>query len=369
MAMTTADLTAMAARGEALANAIALLLDGPAGKDLDARTELRVLLGKIASVLDQLADLRARILADYTAQRRAAAPALTADEEAVARSLSTALDECASRVSALQAAFREAVEAGVTLIGMPVQLPDEPDDIFVARFTAWFAATVSAEEPVPTAARETKIKFVRAIEAFYRYFTGYRTGEETDPATLGAHAGLSAWITQIYGAATFGAFILEEAIQSTGLGAWIAYGAEEYDVSESTLDIQTDLLEDYYSYLDALRPLMPLTYPAFLRFGAATGASNTAIRLAIEKKRAGKPPPTTGTLSVRSSPTNAEITLDGAPTGLLTPETFSKLAAGSHTIVLALPAGPRRPAMRADATVQISAGKKAELLVQLEEAT
>ena len=66
----------------------------------------------------------------------------------------------------------------------------------------------------------------------------------------------------------------------------------------------------------------------------------------------------TGSLSIRSEPSGARITIDGLPRGT-TPATIPNLSAGDHTVVLEL--GGRKAAQ----AVKIEAGSTAQLVVPM----
>jgi hypothetical protein len=66
----------------------------------------------------------------------------------------------------------------------------------------------------------------------------------------------------------------------------------------------------------------------------------------------------TGSLSIRSEPSGARITIDGLPRGT-TPATIPNLSAGEHSVVLEL--GGRK----ATQAVKIEAGSTAQLVVPM----
>lgn len=74
----------------------------------------------------------------------------------------------------------------------------------------------------------------------------------------------------------------------------------------------------------------------------AVAAVGIVAAVLLSKKSGGKSttttsvPPTTGNISITSTPTGAKVTLDGSDTGKTTPCTLTGIAPGSHTLLLEL---------------------------------
>lgn len=344
------------------------LILGPAGQDPDVRKWLDNTVTKLATLKDRLNALINAIYADYSVGRRTTAPTLTPEEETEANDISTELDTISSDMSKLEPTWLVTAPPTVTPTAMPTQQPGEADDIFQARQSAWaFLNPIEAGKQVNLFPTDWAHP-IKALGDFWAMMTKPQWQTQTSSAVIGAEQGAASVITEMFGGATFAAFILEEALQAAGLGAWVAYGAGEYDVADTTLDTQEQILQDYWRILALLRPLMPMTYPAFLRFGIGASASNAAIRQSVSAKRAAAAPGTTGTLHISSSPSGATILLNGKTINKLTPQTVKYLSPGTYTVDLTLPASAKFGVRTGSATATVKANATTEILVPLTEA-
>lgn len=274
-------------------------------------------------------------------------------------------------------AWTEAVDGFLETVGLPLpprpppvgwepQGPGEPDDLYEARVAAWAIAH-------PEDAEARKPELPANIAAISSPLAGVQSilrtlglEDEAKRALAGAQVGLASAISTIFGSVTFAAFIMEEGAQALGLAAWVSLQAEEFDTAESALDTQAQFVGDAMLLVESWRPLMPLTYPAFARFFRAAAQNTVALQTVLAKKRAGRPLPTTGSVQVSSVPSNAEITLDGVATELLTPELLKALDPGTHTVVLFIPPIGDKPAMVGRADIEIERGKRKEIRIVLE---
>jgi len=201
--------------------------------------------------------------------------------------------------------------------------------------------------------------------------SGKKFGTTAEQAAAGAKTGALAFVTQMYGATTFAAFMYEEAVQSIGMSGWIAYSAKQYDIALDAFMAQEALIIEAATVLEEWRPLMPLTYPGFRAFFDTSGQAN-GLWLGIVRdamRKAGIPAPPI--LAVITRPAGAVIYIDDEDTLTLSPETFRKLAPGAHTVTAIIPATATKAEMGASQEITLVAGKRLEIslvLTTLEEA-
>lgn len=158
------------------------------------------------------------------------------------------------------------------------------------------------------------------------------------------------WGQLILSIATFpaalGAFLLEESVQTYGMGAYMLSTAGAYDILRGYLVGQDKYIDATRVGAKTLAGLSPITGGAVLKYLDAAKESTMAFivsteyrlldELAREEKRSQLADEALlyGTLAIRSSPSNAEIWIDGDQTIKLTPETFKRLEIGIRTIEL-----------------------------------
>ena len=172
-------------------------------------------------------------------------------------------------------------------------------------------------------------------------------------------------ITQPFGIA---AFLLEESAQAIGMGGYILYSSKDWPVLAGYMPVWSDALETYEKVARSFAVLNPIGAGAVIIYLQAakksravmgqamlTSVKNQCYDLGIKvpadanifdllnlidlttAERAGeaiRQAQTLGTLALKSTPTNADIYVDGVATGLQTPETFKNLTAGSHEIAV-----------------------------------
>jgi len=141
-----------------------------------------------------------------------------------------------------------------------------------------------------------------------------------------------------------GLFLLEEAVQSGGMGAYILSSAKEWDALETYLPGWFYFMDVATSAAKNLAPLNPITGGAVLLYLGMAQQSAAAFSLVArrkleeqiqketEKGERAEFEQTHSTLRLSSTPTNAEIWMDGVNTELLTPQTFKDMEPGKYAL-------------------------------------
>lgn len=141
-------------------------------------------------------------------------------------------------------------------------------------------------------------------------------------------------------------FLLEEAMQTYGMGAYMLQTAGEYEESRDYLENYLKFINACYTGAKTLALLSPITGGAVLMYTEAAKVSQDAFVKANEAnllKQAEKDERIRqrlvddayyGKLILRSTPSNAEIWLNGENTELLTPETFKRIEQKEYLIEL-----------------------------------
>jgi len=146
--------------------------------------------------------------------------------------------------------------------------------------------------------------------------------------------------------AAMAAFLLEEAVQSYGMGAYLLFQSKAYEPL-------LDYLTGYRNFIDSseisaksMATLSPITGGAVILYMQAAREQHQAFVTATNAKwmeQAEKDQKAReklleqqkyGELRLTSTPDNAEIWMDNTNTELLTPETFTKLEKGIYIITL-----------------------------------
>jgi len=147
--------------------------------------------------------------------------------------------------------------------------------------------------------------------------------------------------------AALGAFLLEESVQSAGMGAYILMSAKQYDLLSDYLPLYKAIINGSEVAAKTMATLNPVTGGAVIIYMQAAKLSEQAFEQVTNAKllEQAKTDETArqkllnsqqyGTLVIKSSPSDAEIYLDQTPLGLLTPETIKNVPAGKHFISLA----------------------------------
>lgn len=177
--------------------------------------------------------------------------------------------------------------------------------------------------------------------------------------------------------AALGAFLLEEAVQSYGMGAYMLSTAKAYDMLSIYLDGYKNFIDAAETGAKTLATLSPITGGAVLTYMHAAkkqadafewandlnllrqAEKDEALRLKlIEAQKYGK-------LRLQSSPSQASIFMNGVDTELLTPETFPQLEAGTYTFLLKKYSAARDVEESLEFTVDIEAGRKKEIYARI----
>jgi len=177
--------------------------------------------------------------------------------------------------------------------------------------------------------------------------------------------------------AALGAFLLEEAVQSYGMGAYMLSTSKSYDML-------SDYLDGYKSFIDsaeigakALATLSPITGGSVLIYMNAAKAQALGFEYANDKNMLQQAERDEtlrkklldaqkyGTLRLQSSPSQAQIFMNGEDTELLTPETFKELDGGSYAFLLKKYSAARDVEETFEFTVNIETGRKKEIYARI----
>jgi endonuclease YncB( thermonuclease family) len=203
-------------------------------------------------------------------------------------------------------------------------------------------------------------------------------------------------ITQPFGIA---AFLVEESAQSIGMGAYFLYGAKDWKALSEFMPTWGTTLESYEQIARSFATLNPIgagavviylqaakqsrammgqsMHTQLVRDARSLGIENPqqkdardliALIEIAESDRATKEieeQNTFGTLAVKSTPTYADIYLDGASTGFQTPETFKNLEAGLHEVAVGKYNTKTTEYDTYATTIEITAGRKKEITLHL----
>ena len=177
--------------------------------------------------------------------------------------------------------------------------------------------------------------------------------------------------------AALGAFLLEEAAQSIGMGAYLLWTAEEYELLDVYLMSYKTHLEAFETAALSLAGVNPVSGGAVIIYIQSAKLSAAAMKAAVDKKLFEQAETDErlrqklldeqayGTLNIRSTPTGADIWLDGIKQDLLTPETFKRLTAGDHLILLRVEKPATGEVWAYQFTIKVTAGKKKEIMIHL----
>lgn len=203
-------------------------------------------------------------------------------------------------------------------------------------------------------------------------------------------------ISQPFGIA---AFLLEESAQSVGMGAYFLYGAKDWATLnefmptwESTLTMYEQVARSFailnpigagsvVIYLQAAkqsRAMMGQAMLTQLRKDAKAAEiqnymnySATELiaflktaesdKAAADQEEANK----YGTLALKSTPTYADIYIDGVSTGLQTPETFKDLSPGDHEVAVSIFDTKKNITWSYAATIEIEPARKKEVTLHI----
>ena len=177
--------------------------------------------------------------------------------------------------------------------------------------------------------------------------------------------------------AALGSFLLEEAVQTYGMGAYMLATGKQWELLDKYLDGQAVFIDNATIAAKTLATVSPITGGAVILYmqaaedswGAFKARAQVEVFKQAETDEATRnrllEEATLGTVHLSSSPSSAEIWLDGVNTEKLTPETLKKLAAGTHTFEV------RKYSTKRDAwdifvfDVDVTAGYKKEILARI----
>lgn len=146
--------------------------------------------------------------------------------------------------------------------------------------------------------------------------------------------------------ASLGAFLMEETVQTAGMGAYILSSARYYDLLGDYLGNYQTVIEGAREATINLSLLSPVVGGAVLKYMDAATDSWGAFRAMTTRKlfeqlekdeelrRKLMEEQIYGELRLSSSPSSAEIWIDGVYTELFTPETFKKMEVGAYIFEL-----------------------------------
>ncbi|RLG43612.1 MAG: hypothetical protein DRN81_06170 [Thermoproteota archaeon] len=172
-------------------------------------------------------------------------------------------------------------------------------------------------------------------------------------------------------------FLMEESVQTIGMGAFFLNTARAYNILDEYLDVYEGFLDVTTRLSQTLAFLNPVTGGATQIYMYTAKSNLKAMRYANDKRLADELAKAEnrdklkeeaekyGTLALRSSPSNAEIWINGKNTELLTPETFKKLEKGKYRIELRKYSAQREEWDIFAFEVYIVPGKKKEVMVHI----
>ena len=177
--------------------------------------------------------------------------------------------------------------------------------------------------------------------------------------------------------AALGAFLLEEAVQSMSMGAFMLHQSKAYDTLDVYLDLYQEFINGAYVGSKNLATLSPITGGAVIMYMQAAQLQWNAMRIATDHnliKQAEQEEELRqkllesqiyGDLRLTSTPSEAEIWINGENTELLTPETFKDMEEGAYDFQL------RKFSVKRDVweiyffTVNIEAGRRKEIHIRI----
>ena len=162
---------------------------------------------------------------------------------------------------------------------------------------------------------------------------------------------------------SFMMFIEEEGIQIRGFGIMSLMREDLVDEVETQLNALEDQVDNLETFADSWGWMAPYMKPTYLNYVQAARDQIDAWRAWVAAKKAERDK---AIIRIVSSPTNAEIYIDGSNTNLLTPHTFDNLEPGNHTIVLKYLSSRRGQLEYAD-TITVEKGKTKEFRFVLQE--
>jgi len=171
----------------------------------------------------------------------------------------------------------------------------------------------------------------------------------------------------IVGFVTFYYFIHEEAMQTRQMGIYLLIRNEMWEEALIQLNSLQEQLNMALSVHNVMGEAVPRPYGSFEAYFRSVQDQIDTYRAIIHIKMEELPAITTGRLRILSSPSDAAIFLDGRDTGLMTPETFKDVEAGTHNVRVTRWMPRVKQFTWAEQTVTVEVGKRKEILIILVE--
>jgi len=180
--------------------------------------------------------------------------------------------------------------------------------------------------------------------------------------------------------AALAAFLLEESVQTYGMGAYMLFTGKQWELLDTYLVGQKAFIDASKVGAKTLAGLSPVTGGAVLLYldaamdswGAFKARAEIELVKALEAEENRKlleaEATLYGTLNIRSSPSGAEIWINGEYMDLLTPETFKRLDVGPYVITLNKYNKTREVTDSYTFEVDVEPGRKKEIMIHIPEA-
>ena len=177
--------------------------------------------------------------------------------------------------------------------------------------------------------------------------------------------------------AAIGAFLLEEAVQSYGMGAYMLSTAKAYEVLETYLESFGSFIDELNVAVKTMATMNPIAGGAVMIYITAAKAQHAAFTRANDKnllKQAEQDEELRkkledrtkyATLRLQSSPTGASIFRDGVDLELTTPETFKNMDAGPYAFTLKKWSALRDVWESTSFEITLEAGYKKEIFARI----
>ena len=177
--------------------------------------------------------------------------------------------------------------------------------------------------------------------------------------------------------AALGAFLLEEAVQTYGMGAYMLSTARAYETLDNYMPGWKQFIDSTTAGAKNLATVNPVTGGAVLIYMIAAKKSALAFEAAnvtnmlrqaetdekLRKKLLDAQK--YGSLRLQSSPSQASIFINGEDVELLTPETFKEMDEGTYTFLLKKYSAARNVEETFEFTINIEAGRKKEIFARI----
>ena len=173
------------------------------------------------------------------------------------------------------------------------------------------------------------------------------------------------------------AFLLEESVQSAGMGAYMLASAKDYESLVTYLEPYKAMIDGCEIGAKTMATLNPITggaviiYMQAARMSMGAFAQVTARQLQLQAEKDEKlrnqllDDAKYGTINIKSTPTGARIFLDGIDTELETPETFKRLEAGKLMVDLLKEKPTTGETWAIKFNTTITPGKKKEMTIHI----